>query len=201
MKVRHGRYGAFLGCTNYPECRGIVNIPKRGEAVLNPSDMPACPAVGCDGNMVARKSRFGKTFYSCSTFPNCDVIVNDLSELSVKYPDHPKTAYVKKERRGRPKKEAEAGAKGEKGEKPKVRKTRISKPKKLSEALSAVVGETSLSRGEAMKKIWDYIKAHNLQDPANKRRILPDAALAKVFGNNEPLDMFHLAGVLSKHLE
>ena len=31
MKVRHGRYGAFLGCIRYPECKGIVNIPKKGE--------------------------------------------------------------------------------------------------------------------------------------------------------------------------
>ena len=32
MKIRHGRYGAFLGCTRYPDCKGIVNIPKKGEA-------------------------------------------------------------------------------------------------------------------------------------------------------------------------
>lgn len=96
MKVRHGRYGAFLGCTTYPDCKGIVNIPKKGEAVISQEDMPSCPAFGCPGNIVARKSRFGKTFYSCSTFPECDVIVNDLSQLEEKYADHPRTPYVKK---------------------------------------------------------------------------------------------------------
>ena len=51
------------------------------------------------------------------------------------------------------------------------------------------------------KKIWEYIKSHNLQDPSNKRLIVPDEKLEKVFGNSEPLDMFKLAGVLSKHID
>lgn len=96
MKVRHGRYGAFLGCTSYPTCRGIINIPKKGETAISQEDLPPCPAKGCTGQMTARKSRFGKTFYSCSTYPDCDVIVNDLDELATKYPDHERTPYVKK---------------------------------------------------------------------------------------------------------
>ena len=40
MKLRHGRFGAFLGCTNYPECKGIVNIPKKGEAIIDQQDVP-----------------------------------------------------------------------------------------------------------------------------------------------------------------
>lgn len=99
MKVRHGRFGTFLGCTKYPECKGIVNIPKKGE--LPPEDLPACPAIGCDGHLTARKSRFGKTFYSCSNYPDCDVIVNNLDQLEEKYPNHPKTPYVKKEKIGK----------------------------------------------------------------------------------------------------
>lgn len=100
MKVRHGKFGAFMGCTTYPECRGIVNIPKKGEIIINPEDLPECPAIDCAGRIVARKSRFGKTFYSCSTFPECDVIVNDLSQLQIKYPEHHRTPYVKKPRKG-----------------------------------------------------------------------------------------------------
>lgn len=96
MKVRHGRFGPFLGCIRYPECKGIVNIPKKGEAIVDEADMPACPAKGCDGHLKARRSRFGKLFYSCSNFPDCDVIANQLEELSTKYADHPKTPYVKK---------------------------------------------------------------------------------------------------------
>lgn len=106
MKVRHGRFGAFLGCTDYPECRGIVNIPKKGEEVINPEDMPACPAIGCPGVLVARRSRYGKRFFSCSTYPECDVIVNTLDQLETKYVDHPRTPYVKsaKPKRGAAKK-------------------------------------------------------------------------------------------------
>ncbi|MFQ5729291.1 MAG: topoisomerase DNA-binding C4 zinc finger domain-containing protein [Waddliaceae bacterium] len=101
MKVRHGRFGAFLGCSRYPECRGIVNIPEKGEEVIPVEDLPECPAIDCTGHIVARKSRFGKTFFSCSTFPKCDVIVNDLSQLQSKYAEHPRTPYVKKNKKGR----------------------------------------------------------------------------------------------------
>ena len=94
MKMRHGRYGPFLGCTDYPTCRGIVNIPKKGETPSE--DMPSCPAIGCNGKLSARRSRFGKVFYSCSEYPDCDVIVNSLDELETKYVNHPKTPYEKK---------------------------------------------------------------------------------------------------------
>lgn len=97
MKVRHGRFGAFLGCLNYPECKGLVNIPKRGAE--GGGELPACPAEGCDGRLTQRRSRFGKPFYSCSNYPDCDVIVNRLEQLEEKYQNHPKTPYVKKERK------------------------------------------------------------------------------------------------------
>lgn len=209
MKVRHGRFGAFLGCTNYPECKGIINIPKKGEAVIEQADMPACPAVECPGKMVARKSRFGKTFYSCSTFPECDVIVNDLAQLETKYPEHPRTAYVKKAKKGRrgaAAKEPAAKASSKKSTSKKktgVKKTstRVQPTVKIKDDLADVVGAKELTRGEIIKKLWDYIKAHNLQDPNNKRLIVPDAALAKVFGHKEPVDMMKLAGIVNKHLE
>lgn len=214
MKVRHGKFGAFLGCLTYPECKGIINIPKKGEVIIAAEDMPPCPAIDCPGNMVARKSRFGKTFYSCSTFPECDVIVNDLDQLQTKYPDHPRTAYVKKEKKGRYSKKAATektattkAAKGKKAAAPKAKKATTDKPKKssapaskLSPELAAVVGTDSLSRPEVTKKLWEYIKEKNLQDPKDKRVIVPDAALSKVFGSKEPVNMFKLAGLLNKHL-
>lgn len=215
MKVRHGRFGAFLGCTSYPECKGIVNIPKKGEVVIPAEDMPACPAIDCPGIMVARKSRYGKTFYSCSTFPECDVIVNDLDQLETKYIDHPRTPYVKKTKtngrrggRGKAVATAETKSKGKAASK-KPSKTKAAGPKKqsnfgksrLSPELASIVGAEELSRPEVTKKLWEYIKANNLQDPKNKRMIVPDAALAKVFGNREPLSMFKLAGVLNHHLK
>lgn len=205
MKLRHGRFGAFLGCSTYPECKGIINIPKKGETTIDQHDMPTCPAIGCPGNMVARKSRFGKTFYSCSTYPECDVIVNDLSQLESKYPDHQRTAYVKKPKKGRGHAAKEAKEPVTKRSKSKAA-TAEKKPRKtaslhLSQDLADIVGSETMSRGDVLKKIWDYIRAHNLQDPNNKRRILTDAKLAKIFGSPEPVDMFKMTGLISNHLK
>ena len=178
----------------------IVNIPKKGEEVIPPSEMPECPAIDCSGHIVARKSRFGKTFYSCSTFPDCDVIVNDLAQLHSKYPEHPRTPYVKKTRkgkgaskRGRPKKEDTKKKKAPK-------KKRVMAPSKLSNELAAIVGTDEATRGDALKKIWEYIKSNGLQDPSNKRLIVPDEKLSKVFGSTEAIDMFKIAGILSQHI-
>lgn len=68
-----------------------------------------------------------------------------------------------------------------------------------SAELAAVIGSNPVARTEAVKQIWDYIKANNLQNPANKRNILADAKLAKVFGKEE-ITMFEMAGILGKHL-
>ena len=199
MKLRHGRFGAFLGCSQYPECKGIVNIPKTGETVIQPDELPHCPAIDCPGQMMMRKSRFGKIFYSCSTFPECDVIVNDLHDLSAKYTEHYRTAYVKKIKPKKAVKGAKPSAKT-KATKASPEKKRTSPVLKLSPELSAFFGESSISRGDVMKKIWEYIRLHNLQDPKDKRTIIPDAALAKVFGSQEPINMFKMAGALAKHL-
>jgi len=207
MKIRYGKFGPFLGCTRYPDCKGIVNIPKKGD--ISAKDMPTCAAQGCDGRMAQRRSRFGKVFFSCSNFPDCDVIVNDLDDLETKYPDHPKTAYVRKEKKGRwgKKKEEPAKKNSKKTKAKKTAKEKAPKTKRkqasyaLSAELSAIVEETHLSRPEVTKKVWDYIKKHNLQDPKNKRLIIPDAKLAKVFGSKEPIDMLKLAGILGPHFK
>ena len=198
MTLRHGRFGAFLGCSKYPECKGIVNIPKKGEQTFKTEDLPKCPAVGCDGHMTARKSRFGKTFFSCSNYPDCDVIVNDPSELAEKYPDHPKTAYVKKSKF---KKGAKEKGGKEKSASAKKKSNFVQSSYKLSTELSQVLGVKEATRPEATKLIWDYIKSNKLQDPANKRLIRPDEKLSKVFGSKEPVDMMKLSGLLSRHFK
>ncbi len=199
MILRHGRYGAFLGCTGYPDCKGIINIPKKGEEVIDPKDLPECPAIDCTGHILARKSRFGKTFFSCSTFPDCDVIVNDLTQLHSKYAEHHKTAYVKKGKgkkgagkKGRPKKSTSS--------KTKTRKKRTITPSVLSPELQDIVGAPEATRGEALKKVWAHIKANNLQDPNDKRVIKPDEKLSKILGTTEPINMFKIAGAISKHI-
>jgi chromatin remodeling complex protein RSC6 len=68
-----------------------------------------------------------------------------------------------------------------------------------SSDLAAVIGANPVARTEAVKLMWDYIKSNNLQNPLNKRNILADAKLLKVFGKNE-VTMFELTGLLGKHL-
>jgi DNA topoisomerase I len=194
MKVRHGRFGAFLGCLRYPECRGTVHIPRKGEEAVEAHELPHCPAKGCPGKLTARRSRFGKIFYSCSTFPECDVIVNKLEEIAIKYADHPRTPYQKKPRKT--KKKSQAG----KGGAASTRGTRAAAMRRLSPELAAVVGAAELSRGDCMKALWAYIKKHDLQDPSDKRVIVPDDKMAALFGSREPVNMFKLAGIVAAHL-
>ncbi|MEI8300080.1 MAG: type I DNA topoisomerase [Chlamydiota bacterium] len=208
MTLRHGRYGAFLGCSDYPTCKGIVNIPKKGEAL--PEEMPSCPAVGCPGKITPKRSRFGKIFYSCSTYPDCDVIGNSLEELETKYADHPRTASLKKPKKGTKasskKEETKKGStKKSTAKKTAVKKTKSAAAKnqplyKTSKELTEVIGVDEVTRPELIKKVWDYIKEHNLQDPKNKRLIVPDKKLSKVFGSKEPVDMMQLSSKLGKHL-
>ncbi|EPP35411.1 SWIB/MDM2 domain protein [Chlamydia ibidis] len=73
-------------------------------------------------------------------------------------------------------------------------------PVNLSEDLAAIVGKGPMPRTEVVKKTWDYIKANNCQDPKNKRNILPDEKLAKVFGSSKPVDMFQMTKLISKHI-
>lgn len=201
MTLRHGRFGPFLGCSKYPECKGIVNIPKKGEHVYTTEELPSCPAIGCDGKLTARKSRFGKTFFSCSNYPDCDVIVSTLDQLEEKYnASHPKTPYVKKAKGGKFGKKGAAEG-GEKKPKKSSKAKRAQPTYKLSSDLAKIVNASEMSRPEVTKQVWVYIKKHNLQDPTNKRLIRPDAALAKVFGTKEPIDMLKLATVLNKHLK
>ena len=66
--------------------------------------------------------------------------------------------------------------------------------------LAAVIGAAAVARTEVVKKLWAYIKKHNLQNPKNKRNILADDKLQKVFGKKE-VTMFELAKLIGKHLK
>ena len=67
----------------------------------------------------------------------------------------------------------------------------LQQPLQPSEALAAVVGTEPLPRGEVVSKVWDYIKSNNLQNPENRREILADAKLRKVFGKDK-VTMFEM---------
>ena len=74
------------------------------------------------------------------------------------------------------------------------------KPLTPSKELAAVVGSTPLPRTEVTKKIWDYIKANNLQDAANRRNINADAKLRPIFGKDQ-VSMFEMTKLVSQHLK
>ncbi len=75
------------------------------------------------------------------------------------------------------------------------------KPVTPSPALAEVVGAKPLPRTEVTKKLWAYIKKHNLQDPKNKRMINADAVLKPVFGGKASVNMFEMTKLVGKHLK
>jgi len=70
-----------------------------------------------------------------------------------------------------------------------------------SDKLAAVVGNKPLPRTEVTKKVWDYIKAQNLQDASNRRMINADDKLKAVFGGKAQVSMFEMTKLISDHLK
>ena len=73
-------------------------------------------------------------------------------------------------------------------------------PLKPSAELAAVVGAGPLPRGQVVSKMWDYIKKHKLQNPANMREILADDKLSKIFGKKK-VTMFEMNEHIAAHLK
>lgn len=73
------------------------------------------------------------------------------------------------------------------------------KPMTPSPTLAAVIGAEPMPRTEVTKKIWEYIKKHDLQDPANKRNINADDKLRPIFGKDQ-VSMFEMTKLVSAHL-
>ena len=74
------------------------------------------------------------------------------------------------------------------------------KPMQVSDELAVVVGKGPMPRSEVVKKLWVYIKGKGLQDPKNRRNINADAALKKVFGGKDVVNMFEMTKLVSVHL-
>lgn len=93
-------------------------------------------------------------------------------------------------------KPAPKATKAEAGTKPNA----LQQPLKPSAELGAIVGTDPLPRGEVVSKVWDYIKKNNLQNPENKREIVADDKLKKVFGKDK-CTMFEMNKHLAAHLK
>lgn len=74
------------------------------------------------------------------------------------------------------------------------------KPMTISSDLAPVVGKGPMPRSEVVKKLWEYIKKNDLQDPKNKRDIIADENLKKVFDGKAVVNMFEMTKLVSKHL-
>lgn len=74
MVRKQGRYGPFLACSGYPDCRNTRSL--KGENNNSPqSTGVSCPEDGCDGELLTRRSRRGKIFYGCSRYPECNFAI------------------------------------------------------------------------------------------------------------------------------
>ena len=68
MVIKRGRFGPFLSCSNFPDCKGTMRIQEKVDA--------KCPT--CGGDLVQRRSsKSGRPFYGCSNYPTCTFLVND----------------------------------------------------------------------------------------------------------------------------
>jgi len=76
----------------------------------------------------------------------------------------------------------------------------LQKPVTLSGDLEAVIGKGPMTRAQVTSKVWEYIKAHGLQDKTDKRQINPDAKLGAVIGKDQ-ISMFKMTAAVSKHLK
>ena len=75
----------------------------------------------------------------------------------------------------------------------------LNKPVNLSPELENVVGKGPMTRAQVTSKVWDHIKANDLQDAKDRRMINPDDKLGAVIGK-EQISMFKMTGAVSKHM-
>jgi chromatin remodeling complex protein RSC6 len=75
----------------------------------------------------------------------------------------------------------------------------LSRPVTPSADLAAITGSDPLPRSQVVSKMWDYIRSNKLQNPENKREILADDKLKKIFGTDR-CSMFEMNKHLSRHL-
>ena len=94
MVYRDGKFGKFLACSNFPQCKNTKNIPNQNDV----TDKGVCPK--CGGVVSAKHSKKGKLFFGCDNYPNCDYISWDLP-LADKCPKCGAGLYLRINARGK----------------------------------------------------------------------------------------------------
>jgi DNA topoisomerase-1 len=99
MQLKRGRFGQFLGCTGYPECRNIRKISKTGVAAPPPVPLDEkCPVDGAQ--LVKRFGRYGE-FISCSNYPKCKYIKQESTGVACPRAGCKGEIVIKKSKRGK----------------------------------------------------------------------------------------------------
>lgn len=87
MVLKKSRFGPFYGCSGYPDCTNTRRIGKDGK----PVPLPVPTGVTCpkctEGELMQRRGKFGRPFYGCSRYPQCDYTTNDLAQVSAYVPE------------------------------------------------------------------------------------------------------------------
>ncbi|MFL6227255.1 MAG: type I DNA topoisomerase, partial [Pyrinomonadaceae bacterium] len=99
MALKRGRFGQFLGCTGYPDCRNIRKISKSGQVAAAPVPLDEkCP--DCGTNLVRRQGRFGD-FVACGNYPTCKYVKRETTGIACPKPGCRGEIVVKKSKRGK----------------------------------------------------------------------------------------------------
>lgn len=99
MGLKRGRFGPFLGCTGYPECKNIRKISKSGAPTAAPVVLDEiCPQDGA--NLVRRQGRYGE-FVSCANYPKCDYVKRETTGVACSRAGCKGEIIVKKSKRGK----------------------------------------------------------------------------------------------------
>jgi chromatin remodeling complex protein RSC6 len=93
-------------------------------------------------------------------------------------------------------KSAKSGSDGKKRTNP-----GLAKPVQPDAQLAKIVGNNPLPRTELTKKVWDYIKKHDLQDPDNRRMINADDKMKPIFNGQSQVSMFEMTKLVNQHVK
>lgn len=96
MIIKLGRFGKFLACTNYPDCKNTKPLDDEGKIEEVEKREEKCP--NCQSEMIMKQGRFGK-FLACSNYPDCKTTQNISKALGIKCPECKKGDIVEKRTR------------------------------------------------------------------------------------------------------
>ncbi|BCS96141.1 DNA topoisomerase 1 [Desulfoluna limicola] len=75
MLLKQGRYGEFLACSGYPDCKNTMSVNGDAAGGTGADTGVSCPEKGCEGTIVEKRSKRGKIFYGCNKYPDCSFAI------------------------------------------------------------------------------------------------------------------------------